>query len=61
MTLDKNGEVVAGFDIINWVMFPNKSFARVKVGTVAPHALPGKALTIEEDAIVWHKHFHQVQ
>uniref|UniRef100_A0A670JF80 G-protein coupled receptors family 3 profile domain-containing protein n=1 Tax=Podarcis muralis TaxID=64176 RepID=A0A670JF80_PODMU len=32
LSLDGKGELESGFDIINWVTFPNKSFSRVKVG-----------------------------
>ncbi|XP_062992852.1 vomeronasal type-2 receptor 26-like [Elgaria multicarinata webbii] len=53
---DLNRESVAGFDIINWVIFPNKSFQRVKVGWVE---LQAKSFTINEDAITWHKSFNQ--
>nr|XP_034957595.1 vomeronasal type-2 receptor 26-like [Zootoca vivipara] len=57
---DENGELVAGFDITNWVMFPNGSVVRVKIGRLEPRALPGKELTIPVDQIVWHPHFNQV-
>nr|XP_028566556.1 vomeronasal type-2 receptor 26-like [Podarcis muralis] len=57
---DDNGELVAGFDITNWVMFPNGSVVRVKVGRLEPQAPPGKELTIHEDQIIWHPVFNQV-
>ncbi|XP_061447396.1 vomeronasal type-2 receptor 26-like [Rhineura floridana] len=51
ISFDQNGALVAGFDIINWVAFPNQSFLRVKVGKTDPDALD--AITIYEDTIVW--------
>ncbi|XP_015281616.1 PREDICTED: vomeronasal type-2 receptor 26-like [Gekko japonicus] len=35
---DEKGEVIAGFDVTNWVTFPNSSFVRVKVGNMEPKA-----------------------
>ncbi|XP_053216011.1 vomeronasal type-2 receptor 26-like [Podarcis raffonei] len=55
-----NGELVAGFDITNWVIFPNGSLARIKVGKLDPQAPPGNKLTIYDDQIVWHQSFNQV-
>ncbi|XP_033024376.1 vomeronasal type-2 receptor 26-like [Lacerta agilis] len=37
---DDNGELVAGFDVTNWVMFPNGSVVRVKIGRLEPQAPP---------------------
>nr|XP_060638919.1 vomeronasal type-2 receptor 26-like [Anolis sagrei ordinatus] len=61
ISFDQNRELVAGFEIINWVTFPNKSFLRVKVGRTDPHAPPDKALTIFEDAIVWPRQLNQAR
>ncbi|XP_044295629.1 vomeronasal type-2 receptor 26-like [Varanus komodoensis] len=57
---DKNGELVLRYDIINWIVFPNQSFIRVKVGSMDPQATLEEALTIDEDAVVWHSWFNQV-
>nr|XP_056720339.1 vomeronasal type-2 receptor 26-like [Euleptes europaea] len=57
---DENGELKAGFDLTNWITFPNGSFARVKVGRLDPQAFPGKELTLNDDQIVWHRTFNQV-
>ncbi|XP_066486722.1 vomeronasal type-2 receptor 26-like [Tiliqua scincoides] len=56
---DSNGELVAGFDIVNWVTFPNQSFHRVKVGSIDPLAPPGNEFSIHEDVIVWPKRFNE--
>ncbi|XP_077171524.1 vomeronasal type-2 receptor 26-like [Paroedura picta] len=58
---DGKRELIAGFDVTNWVTFPNASFTRVKVGSVAPRAPPGKELTLNHPQIVWHGSFHQMQ
>nr|XP_056720392.1 vomeronasal type-2 receptor 26-like [Euleptes europaea] len=57
---NENGEIAAGFDIINWVILPNKSFIREKVGRMNPQASPGREFTINEEAITWHSMVHQV-
>ncbi|XP_054850036.1 vomeronasal type-2 receptor 26-like [Eublepharis macularius] len=61
VSFDQNGELIVGFDVINWVTFPNQSFARVKVGQLESQAPLDPAITVNEDAIVWHKWFNQVQ
>ncbi|XP_032092123.1 vomeronasal type-2 receptor 26-like [Thamnophis elegans] len=60
VSFDQNGIVAAGFDIINWIAFPNKSFLRVKVGKINHLASPDELLTINEDIITWHNWFNQV-
>ncbi|XP_015281621.1 PREDICTED: vomeronasal type-2 receptor 26-like [Gekko japonicus] len=57
---DNNGELIVGFDVTNWVTFPNNSFVRVKVGSLDPHAPPGKTLKIQDENLVWHEWFTQV-
>ena len=60
ISFNQNGEVVAGLDVINWIVFSNQSFHRVKVGRIDSQTPPGQMLTIEEDAIRWHSWFNQV-
>ncbi|XP_061447704.1 vomeronasal type-2 receptor 26-like [Rhineura floridana] len=57
---DEKGELITGFDVTNWVTFPNQSFLRVKIGRLDPQAVPGKELTIQDERIVWHRRFNQV-
>ncbi|KAK9398186.1 type-2 vomeronasal receptor [Crotalus adamanteus] len=52
-------ESPGGFDIINMITFPNRSFQRVKVGKLHPSALKGKEVVIE-NTIIWHPGFNQV-
>ncbi|KAK9405189.1 type-2 vomeronasal receptor [Crotalus adamanteus] len=56
---DKNKEIFAGFDIINWITFPNQTFRRVKVGRIDPETAFDKPLIISEKKIVWPKRFNQ--
>ncbi|XP_033024311.1 vomeronasal type-2 receptor 26-like [Lacerta agilis] len=61
ISFDQNGELVTGFDIINWIISSNQSFHRVKVGRMDPQASPDQVFTINKDAITWHNWFNQVQ
>ncbi|XP_066486420.1 vomeronasal type-2 receptor 26-like [Tiliqua scincoides] len=61
ISFDQNGELIAGFDIINWNVFANQSIHSVKVGKMDPQALPDQVFTINEDILTWHRWFNQVQ
>uniref|UniRef100_H9GH19 G-protein coupled receptors family 3 profile domain-containing protein n=2 Tax=Anolis carolinensis TaxID=28377 RepID=H9GH19_ANOCA len=53
----KNGKLSAeGYDIINWMIFPNKSFIKNKVGKISP--LQG--FSIREDGIQWNSKFEKL-
>ncbi|XP_070810888.1 vomeronasal type-2 receptor 26-like [Pituophis catenifer annectens] len=58
--LNDKGEAMGGFDIINFIPFPNRSFQRVRVGKIDPHAPKEKELFIDKDRIVWHPAFNHV-
>ncbi|XP_070613024.1 vomeronasal type-2 receptor 26-like [Erythrolamprus reginae] len=47
------GMRTARYDIVNWVVHPNKSLVPVKVGQKNPRATPGQDFTINSDAIIW--------
>ncbi|XP_066486724.1 vomeronasal type-2 receptor 26-like [Tiliqua scincoides] len=61
VSFSPNGELVGGFDIINWVTFPNRSFLRVQVGKVEPMDSSYDGFTVDEDAFVWPSRFNHVQ
>ncbi|XP_070808188.1 vomeronasal type-2 receptor 26-like [Pituophis catenifer annectens] len=43
----------ARYDLLNWVLFPNRSFIPIKVGQVNTEAPPGQDFTINSDGIIW--------
>ncbi|XP_028560258.2 vomeronasal type-2 receptor 26-like [Podarcis muralis] len=57
VSLNEKGELESGFDIINWITFPNRSFMKVKVGRMDPWG--ARQFTINEEIITWHKVFNQ--
>ncbi|XP_015273120.1 PREDICTED: vomeronasal type-2 receptor 26-like [Gekko japonicus] len=61
ISLNENGELVAGYDIVNWVFSSNQSFHRVKVGTIDAQAAPEQAFIIKDEAITWPSWFNQAQ
>nr|XP_020633798.1 vomeronasal type-2 receptor 26-like [Pogona vitticeps] len=61
ISFNQHGELEAGFDIINWVTFPNQSFLKVKVGGTDPMAYQEETFTICEEAVIWPSRFNQVQ
>ncbi|XP_044273006.1 vomeronasal type-2 receptor 26-like [Varanus komodoensis] len=61
VSFNEKGEVVAGFDVINYNCFPNESFLPVKVGRIDLQASTGPKLTIDEDAISWNHCFNQTR
>ncbi|XP_044273010.1 vomeronasal type-2 receptor 26-like [Varanus komodoensis] len=61
VSFNEKGELVAGFDVINWKFFANESFLRVKVGRIDPRASLGPTLTIAEGTITWPHWFNQSQ
>nr|XP_028561199.1 vomeronasal type-2 receptor 26-like [Podarcis muralis] len=60
VSFDENGELAAGFNVINWVTFPNQTFLRVKVGKIELQESHYVDFSMDEEAITWHKAFNQV-
>ncbi|XP_062813203.1 vomeronasal type-2 receptor 26-like [Anolis carolinensis] len=58
---DHNGQLIAVFDVINWIIYSNQSFHRVKIGKMDPEAPLDQVFTINNTAIIWHNWFNQVQ
>ncbi|XP_039174773.1 vomeronasal type-2 receptor 26-like [Crotalus tigris] len=56
---DQNGKVATGFDIVNWVIFSNQSFLRMKVGKVNPSSQLENSFSLSADKIVWPNLFNQ--
>ncbi|XP_034960954.1 vomeronasal type-2 receptor 26-like [Zootoca vivipara] len=54
-------ELVASYDIVNVVVFPNNTVSRVKVGKLETQASSGVQLIIHEEAIVWPNWFNQTR
>ncbi|XP_060547730.1 vomeronasal type-2 receptor 26-like [Pantherophis guttatus] len=53
ISFSENGLGSGGYDLLNWVLLPNRSFVPVKVGQIDPGAPPGQDFTINSDAIIW--------
>ncbi|XP_070810053.1 vomeronasal type-2 receptor 26-like [Pituophis catenifer annectens] len=60
ISFNENGDLDTGFDIINWVTFPNKTFVKFKVGKINPAASPDKLFSISAQDITWPTMFNQV-
>nr|XP_028560140.1 vomeronasal type-2 receptor 26-like [Podarcis muralis] len=61
ISFDQSVKIIAGFDVINLIVFSNQSFHKVKVGRLDPQAPPDRVLTINEKVIRWHSLFNQAQ
>ncbi|KAM6449039.1 vomeronasal type-2 receptor 26-like [Liasis olivaceus] len=57
ISLDPDGKLVAGFDIINFILSENQS--KVKIGRIDPQSPAEQSFIIEEDAIIWNSWFNQ--
>ncbi|XP_062813539.1 vomeronasal type-2 receptor 26 [Anolis carolinensis] len=60
VSFDRNGELLAGFDIVNWIILPNQSFHRVKVGRMDHQDSSAGSFFIEH-TIMWPHWFNQTQ
>ncbi|KAM6473918.1 vomeronasal type-2 receptor 26-like [Liasis olivaceus] len=59
MYVDENGDLMADFDIVSWVLFPNMSATKVKFGTLAREGSAGVKFSISKEAIVWPQWINQ--
>ncbi|XP_063158470.1 vomeronasal type-2 receptor 26-like [Candoia aspera] len=59
ISFDHNGELIVGFDIINWVTLSNQSFLKMKVGKMNPKSTSEQEFSINDHAITWHYTFNQ--
>ncbi|KAM3823784.1 vomeronasal type-2 receptor 26-like [Vipera latastei] len=59
ISFNQNGEQIVGFDIINWITFPNQSFRRIRVGMIDPHASSKGGIFLDDSHIVWPVRFNQ--
>ncbi|XP_070794799.1 vomeronasal type-2 receptor 116-like [Pituophis catenifer annectens] len=53
VSFSENGLGSARYDLLNWVLFPNRSFVPTKVGQINPRAPLGQDFTIKKDVIIW--------
>uniref|UniRef100_A0A8C6X2X1 G-protein coupled receptors family 3 profile domain-containing protein n=1 Tax=Naja naja TaxID=35670 RepID=A0A8C6X2X1_NAJNA len=51
ISFDENRELITKLDMENWVIFPNQSFHRVKVGKLDPWAAEDKMFTVHEETL----------
>ncbi|KAM3848314.1 vomeronasal type-2 receptor 26-like [Vipera latastei] len=58
--VDKDGELTANFDIMNWVQFPNQTHGRVKIGSIEKAADAGVKFTVHPEAILWPVQFNKI-
>ncbi|KAG6539516.1 type-2 vomeronasal receptor [Crotalus adamanteus] len=61
VSFDQHGMFLTAFDVMNWVLFPNHSFTRVKVGMIKSQHRGHQKVIMNEKPIVWHYWFNQVQ
>ncbi|XP_058038626.1 vomeronasal type-2 receptor 26-like [Ahaetulla prasina] len=59
ISFDHNGELIVGFDIMNWVTFSNQTFLKVKVGKMNYMSTSKQEFSINNHAITWHDIFNQ--
>ncbi|KAF7234923.1 hypothetical protein EYD10_18203, partial [Varanus komodoensis] len=59
MSMDMNGDPVVGFDIVNWMVLPNHSVIRQRIGKIERRGAPILNFTMELDAAGWPMWLHQ--
>ncbi|XP_029140389.1 vomeronasal type-2 receptor 26-like [Protobothrops mucrosquamatus] len=61
ISFNQNGELETGFNIINWITFPNQSFQRVKVGRIDSMNPQKEMFSSSGKSIMWPSIFNQAQ
>ncbi|KAG6539606.1 type-2 vomeronasal receptor [Crotalus adamanteus] len=61
VSFNQNGELEVGFDIMNWIVFPNQSFVRVRIGGINGMDSQEIMFSSPEESIVWPRRFNQIQ
>ncbi|XP_066486217.1 vomeronasal type-2 receptor 26-like [Tiliqua scincoides] len=56
---NENMEFNSGYDILNLVAFPNKSFGQLRVGKIDSQASLNQSFTMKGDAIIWPDKFNK--
>ncbi|KAJ6656955.1 hypothetical protein lerEdw1_002956 [Lerista edwardsae] len=58
---DPEGNLVAGYEIRNWVFSPDGNLAVSPVGSIRPQAPLGQELVVDANRIQWNRRFEQVK
>ncbi|XP_054832687.1 vomeronasal type-2 receptor 26-like [Eublepharis macularius] len=56
---DENGDLAAGYDIVNLVTFPNQSFQKIQVGRMKSKTTAGEEFVINRSLLIWNHKFQQ--
>nr|XP_033799951.1 vomeronasal type-2 receptor 26-like [Geotrypetes seraphini] len=54
ISFDNKGDSVGRFDILSWIVFPNRSLATIPIGSYDPAAPEDQQLLIHDNTILWH-------
>ncbi|XP_029435489.1 extracellular calcium-sensing receptor-like [Rhinatrema bivittatum] len=57
---DENGDPPATYDILNWKIFPNRSYKSLTVGSFNFSAPQGEKININQSSIAWNSFFPKV-
>ncbi|XP_063158702.1 vomeronasal type-2 receptor 26-like [Candoia aspera] len=61
VSFNQNGELEVGFDIMNWIVFPNQSFLRLRIGGINSMESQEVMFSPSEESIAWPRRFNQAQ
>ncbi|XP_070810653.1 vomeronasal type-2 receptor 26-like [Pituophis catenifer annectens] len=60
VSFNEQKEMRGGFDVVHIVIFPNRSFERVKIGWIDPNGPQEDEFVISDNRILWPRAFNQV-